>query len=70
MILMTTTQSSDVESVAHEAGLDDAQTRAFRSSAASWAMEGMMPTLAELRVGAEVAAGRLTFDEARRKLGV
>lgn len=70
MTVMTTTQSSDAQSVAREAGLDEAQTRAFRSSAASWAMEGMMPTLDELRVGAEVAAGRLTFDEARRKLGV
>jgi hypothetical protein len=70
MTVMTTTDASDVDAVAREAGLTDEQTRAFRSSAASWAMEGMMPTLEELRVGAEVAAGRLTFAGARRKLGV
>ena len=70
MTVMTSTQAGDVEAVAREAGLSEDQTRQFRSSAASWAMEGMAPTLEELRVGAEVAAGRMTFDEARHQLGV
>lgn len=63
-------RDSDVEAVAREAGLNEEQTRTFRNSAASWAMEGMMPTREELRIGAEVAAGRLTFDDARRRLGL
>lgn len=70
MTPMTTARPGDVEAVAQEAGLSDEQTRRFRSSAASWAMEGMAPTLEELQVGAEVAAGRLTFAAARRQLGV
>jgi hypothetical protein len=70
MTAMSECQAGDVEAVAREAGLSEEQTRQFRSSAASWAMEGMAPTLEELRVGAEVAAGRLSFDEARRQLRV
>lgn len=60
MTVMTTAQPSDVEAVARDAGLDDPHTRALSGSATSWAMEGMMLTIEELRVGAEVTVGRLT----------
>lgn len=70
MTVMTTTPASDIEDVARRAGLDRQQTLALRNIAASWAMEGMILTEQELQVGAEVVAGRLSFDEARRALGV
>lgn len=61
---------SDVNDVAHAAGLDQAQTAGLRNIAASWAMEGMTLTREELVVAAELAAGRIEFAEARQRLGV
>lgn len=61
---------SVVNDVARAAGLTQQQTHNFRNVAASSAMEGMPLTIEELRVGAEVAAGRIDFAEARRRLGV
>jgi hypothetical protein len=69
MTVMTTPPANDVEAVARDAGLTVEQTRAFLSSVASWAMEGMTPTLEELRVSAQVTAGRIDVAEARRRLG-
>jgi hypothetical protein len=59
-----------VDVVAREAGLSQAQTLAFRNTITSWAMEGLVSTEREMRVGAEVVAGRLDFDTALRQLSV
>ena len=67
--MSTATRDDDVNNVAGEAGLTHEQMHSFRNVAASMAMEGMPLTLEELRVGAEVAAGRIDFAEARRRLG-
>jgi hypothetical protein len=61
---------SEVIDIAQVAGLTPAQAQAMRNVAASWAMENMAPTVEQLRVGAELVAGRIDFDEARRQLGV
>lgn len=61
---------SEVDDIAKAAGLTAEQAQAMRNVAASWAMENMAPTVAEMRVGAELVAGRIDFDEARRQLGV
>jgi hypothetical protein len=68
--MSTATRDSDVNDVAREAGLTQEQTHNLRNVAASMAMEGMALTLEELRVGAELAAGRIDFAEYRRRLGV
>jgi hypothetical protein len=68
--MSTEVGESDVDDVAREAGLTPEQTRNFRNIAASMAMEAMPLTLEELRVGAELAAGRIDFAEYRRRLGV
>jgi hypothetical protein len=60
----------EVNDVARAAGLTQEQMHNFRNVAASMAMEGMPLTLEELRVGAELAAGRIDFAEYRRRLGV
>ena len=59
-----------VHQIARDAGLTSEQTRELRSAAASWAMENMPPTDYELRLGADITAGRTTFEHARRALGV
>lgn len=69
-VMSTAMRESDVNDVAREAGLTQEQTHGFRNVAASSAMEGMPMTLDELRVCAEVAAGRIDVVEARRRLGV
>lgn len=61
---------SEVVEIARAAGLTAEQAQAMRNVAASWAMENMAPTVEELRVGAELVAGRIGFDQARRQLGV
>ena len=63
-------REGEVNDVARAAGLSQEQTHNFRNVAASMAMEGMALTLEELRVGAELAAGRIDFAEYRRRLGV
>lgn len=74
MTIMSTTiqpaTESEVDDIARAAGLTAEQVQAMRNVAASWAMENMAPTVEELRVGAELAAGRINFAEARRQLGV
>jgi hypothetical protein len=69
-VMSTATRESDVNDVARAAGLTAEQTHEFRNVAASMAMEGMPLTLDELRIGAELAAGRIEFAEYRRRLGV
>jgi hypothetical protein len=69
-VMSTAIRDSDVNDVARAAGLTQQQTHEFRNVAASMAMEGMPLTLEELRVGAELAAGRIDFAEYRRRLGV
>ncbi len=59
-----------VNVVARDVGLDADQTRSLRRNAASWAMAGKTLTADELRAAAEVMTGRLTFDEARNRLGL
>jgi hypothetical protein len=56
--------------VAREVGSTEEQMWALRNVAASLQMEGMPLTLEELRVGAEVAAGRFDVTTARQRLGV
>ncbi len=52
------------------AGLTPEQMHNFTNVFASMTMEGMPLTLDELRLGAELAAGRIDFAEYRRRLGV
>jgi hypothetical protein len=68
---MTIMSTDDyVDAIALEAGLTPAQTASLGSTVASWAMEGMRFSSAELRVLAELTAGRIDFAEYRRRLGV
>ncbi|SOD72904.1 hypothetical protein SAMN05892883_2220 [Jatrophihabitans sp. GAS493] len=72
-VMSATTQpatESECVDIARAAGLTAEQAQAMRNVAASWAMENMAPTVEELRVGAELVAGRIDFAEARRQLGV
>jgi hypothetical protein len=69
-VMSSTVREGEVNDVARAAGLTQQQTHGLRNIAASWAMEGMALTLGELRVGAELAAGRIDFAEARRRVGV
>jgi len=50
--------------------LTAAQRRAVESAAASMQMEGMSPTAVEVEAARELAAGRIDFDEYRRRVGV
>lgn len=61
---------ADVDAAAVAAGLTPEQTARFRSDTASWAMEGMRPTPTELAAAAEVRAGRSSFEDYRRTLGI
>ena len=69
-VMGSAVREGEVNDVARAAGLTREQTHGLRNIAASWAMEGMALTLEELRVGAELAAGRIDFAEYRRRLGV
>lgn len=69
-VMSTAIRDSDVTDVAREAGLTQEQTAQLRNIAASWAMEGMAPSVEDLRVDAELIAGRIDSAEARRRLGV
>ena len=69
-VMSIAVREGEVNDVARAAGLTREQTHNFRNVAASMAMEGMPLTLEELRVGAELAAGRIGFAEYRRRLGV
>jgi hypothetical protein len=69
-VMSTAIRDSDVDDVARAAGLTQEQTAQLRNIAASWAMEGMAPTVDDLRVDAELLAGRIDAAEARRRLGV
>ena len=69
-VMSTAIRDSDVNDVARAAGLSEKQTAQLRNIAASWAMEGMAPTVDDLRVDAELIAGRIDAAEARRRLGV
>lgn len=69
-VMSTAIRDSDVSDVARAAGLTQEQTAQLRNIAASWAMEGMAPTVEDLRVDAELIAGRIDAAEARRRLGV
>lgn len=68
--MCTATGESDVDDVARAAGLSQNQTAQLKNIAASWAMEGMTPTVEDLRLDAELLAGRIDVAEARRQLGV
>ena len=68
--MSTAIRDSDVTDVARAAGLTQEQTAQLRNIAASWAMEGMAPSVEDLRVDAELIAGRIDAAEARRRLGV
>jgi hypothetical protein len=70
MTVMSTSEDLDAAAIAREAGLDERQTFEFRNGVASWAMEGQVLTVEEMRAGAELAAGRIDFAEYRRRLGV
>jgi hypothetical protein len=69
-VMSTAIRDSDVTDVARAAGLTQEQTAQLRNIAASWAMEGMAPSVEDLRVDAELIAGRIDAAEARRRLGV
>ncbi len=58
-----------VDRVVVDYDLNPEQAGALLNVAASWAMEGMNLTEAELRVGAELILGRIDFDQARRNVG-
>lgn len=51
-----------VDAIADQAGLTGRLRLGFTNTAASSAMEGMVLTVAELRAGAEIAAGRLDAE--------
>lgn len=59
-----------VDAIADEAGLTGRVRLGFTNTAASWAMEGMDLTREELRIGAEIAAGRLDVASGRQRLGI
>jgi len=68
--MTSTEQRSDVDRIVVEEGLTAAQAQGLRDTAASWAMEGQILTLDELRACGQIANGTLTVDQARRRLGV
>lgn len=61
------TAQSDVDAVIGSAAAPEAE---FRSSVASWAMDGKTPTVEEMQAGVELAAGRTDLAAARARLGV
>lgn len=70
MTVMDTSEELDAEAIGREAGLEGEALLRFRNGVASWAMEGQVATVEEMRAGAELAAGRIDFAEYRRRLGV
>ncbi len=70
MTVMSISEDLDADTIGREAGLTGEDLVRFRSGVASWAMEGQVATVEEMRAGAELAAGRIDFAEYRRRLGV
>ncbi len=68
--MTSTEQRSDVDRIVVEEGLTAAQAQGLRDTAASWAMEGQILTLDELRGCAQIASGTITVEEYRRRFGV
>ena len=69
-VMSTPLRTGEIEAVIVEANLTQEQAGRFRSDVASMAMEGMTVTITEMRAGAELVAGRIDFDEYRRRVGV